>query len=278
MNTGRQFSRYYEVLIDDIRIKGSTIDFTAVRSLDTIPNTLELSITNLGDSKRTYLQEHKNQVVQLTAGYEDHYGVIYLGECRAGVSRYQRPDWVTDISSGDGERQLAESRINKSFLPGVSYETVVLEVANSLGDVGLGNLKKILKKGKLPGGGQSFPNGITVSGPSKKELKKLMISSGLEWSVQNRQLQVLEANKSLGDIAYRLTPDSGLIGSPVLDNLGNLECRALLNPDIVPGRQIELDSRYVKGRFRATRCVYTGNSVGGPWYVDIEGEKIIYDS
>jgi hypothetical protein len=273
MSGDLQFKRDYELIIGTTRITGLAIDFTVTRQLDPVPNSMALTIYNLNEDHMAALQSSKKPVAQLSAGYEANSGVIYLGECRSITSNHDGIDWVTSVESGDGEDDLAKSRVNKSFAPGVSYETVVLEVAKSMGAIGLGNLSKMLKKGKLPNGSGSFVKGTTVSGPSKKELKRLLLASGLEWSIQNRQFQVLEANKSLSSIAFVIAADTGMIGSPVVDNEGNIQLRCLLNPSIVPGRQLLVKAKRVNGMFRANQCTYTGSTTGG-WFVDVEAERI----
>jgi hypothetical protein len=269
------FDRRYELIVGDMLFTDLEIGFTAVRSLkDTSPNSLEMTITNVMENRRLSMSLSKLPTVQLSAGYKENMGVIFLGQAREITHSKQQTEWITSISSADGEDSMSKSRVNKSFAPGVSYETVVLEVAKSMGGIGLGNLQKLLKKGALPTKRKKFVKGVTVSGPSKKELRRLMLASGLEWSIQNSKFQVLEANKTLQTVAYVLSKDTGLLGSPVSDNKGNLEVTCHLNPQIVPGRQIEVRSKYVKGFYRCVRVEYRGSYPGGEWRNSIEATRI----
>jgi len=269
------FGRKYELIVDDMLFTDLDLGFTVVRTLkDTSPNSLELTITNVSEGRRLSMVLKKSPAVQLSAGYEENFGVIFLGEAREITPTKQNTEWIMSISSGDGEDSMAKSRVNKSFAPGVSYETVILEVAKSMGGIGLGNLEKLLKKGALPTKRKKFVKGVTVSGPSKKELRRLMLASGLEWSIQNKQFQVLEANKTLSSVAYVLSKDTGLVGSPVSDNRGNLEFICNMNPQIVPGRQVEISSKYVKGFYRCVRVEYRGTYPDGEWRNVVEATRI----
>jgi len=269
-----QFSRRFRVEVDRIAFDALDINFTAVRTLDKNPNTLELQIYNLNPDHRAYLSAVSNPIVQLSAGYDDNMGVIFLGDVREVSSAQDGgSDWVTTLSSGDGERATRFDRINKSFAAGTPIPTVISSIADEL-DLGLGNLNEATKKGSMIDAAFETQFGIVVSGSAKRQLTRLTRSAGLEWSVQNGELQVLEAGKTLGTTAVVLTPTTGLIGSPAINNEGVCEFTALLNPNIIPGRQIHIDSATIDSVFRVERVTFYGQSAGGAWYVEVEASEV----
>lgn len=273
------FNRYYRVQVDTIVIDKLDIGFKVTKTLTKEPNTLELVIMNLNPDHRKALSETKSPVVQLEAGYKDFHGVIFLGDVRNIDSVYEKPDWVTTISSGDGEKATQFDRINKSFTKGTSLTVVLKEVASSMSTIGIGNVAQMAVQGKLPGGAVAFPNGITVSGNSSREMSRLVRSAGLEWSIQDKKFQLLKAGETLLTKAYVLTPNTGLIGSPTVGydaktKKGTLQFKSLLIPDILPGRQIVVKSAQVTGRFRIEKCEYDGDTVGQSWYVNGEASKL----
>ena len=275
MNGYEQFGRDYELIVDTIKIKNLDIDFTISRSISETPNTIDsLTIFNLNEEHRESISSKEKPFVQLSAGYKGNIGVIFSGSARKAASQHTFPDWETSIEGGDGEKEIQKARVAKGFAAGTSYADVVLEVAKSMGDIGLGNLEKMVKKAKLHNGSKKFEKGVTVAGAARKELRRLLLAAGLEWSIQEGKFQVLEANKSLSTIAFVISPNTGLIGSPVVGNDGSISFKALLNPQIVPGRQIKMDSRFCKGYYRAESCVYTGKVDGNSWFVDVEGTVI----
>lgn len=269
------YDRFFELQVANIIIRELDIIFRAVRTLKKEPNTLELTIFNLNEEKRSQLQETKDPVVQLDAGYADKHGVVFLGDVREVNSIYQKPAWVTVLSSGDGEKATQFDRINKSFRKGTNLQNVISEISKAMPDIGPGNLLKLAASGKLPGGGSdNFINGITVSGNASREMDRIVRSAGLEWSIQDKKFQLLKAGGFLQTEAVVLTPDSGLIGSPTIGNDGILTFTALLISDIIPGKQLEIQSDLVDGRFRAERCEYLGDFAGNDWYVVGEAKEI----
>lgn len=269
------YDRFFELQVADIIIRDLDIIFRAVRTLKKEPNTLELTIFNLNEEKRSRLQETKDPVVQLDAGYADRHGVVFLGDVREVDSTYQKPDWVTVLSSGDGEKATQFDRINKSFRKGTNLQNVISEIGKVMSDIGPGNLLKLALSGKLPGGGSdSFINGITVSGNASREMDRLVRSAGLEWSIQDKKFQLLKAGGFLPTETVVLTPESGLIGSPTIGNDGVLTFTSLLISDIIPGKQLEIKSDLVDGRFRVERCEYVGDFAGDVWYVEGEAKEI----
>ena len=275
MKIGTQmWDRAYELILDDIVIKDLDISFNAIRNTETEPNTLDLEILNLSKNTRKKLEDKKKFLVQLKAGYKGSIGTVFLGQVREISSTHSSTEWVTTISSGDGEDAKAESRVNKSYGPGASVANVMQDVARSM-QVEQGNLTQNLARGRLVTSKMpTFVNGITVSGPAHKEFDRICKSAGLEWSIQENKLQILPANKALQTLAVVLTPNNGLIGSPTISSDGTLNALSLINSDIIPGKQLVIQSEHVNGRFRAEKCTYKGQTSGQDWYIEIEGKEL----
>lgn len=292
-----QFDRVVELQVDTIKIADLDSSFRVVKDLKKEPNTCEITIFNLNRQHREQLAQTEKPVVELSAGYRGReeqssaalvavdallgdnaaggsgVGLIFRGDVRDVSSTYDPPDWVTVLESGDGEDSTRFARINKSFAAGTSLETVLNSTAAAM-KVGIGNAAKKAASGKLLEAGNEFLNSMTVSGPAQKELDRMVKSAGLEWSIQDGVLQLLDPGKPLEDVSIILSPDKGLVGSPTIGNDGVIRMRSLLNSDIVPGRQIELDSKAVQGRFRAERCEYLGSKHEQDFYVDIEASEL----
>lgn len=291
-----QFDRVVEVQVDTIKIVDLHMAFNVVKTLKKDPNTCELTIFGLNPEHRDQLAQTEKPVVEIMAGYKGReekgsealaavdallgggagdtgVGLIFFGDVRDVDSVYEPPTWITSLESGDGEKASQFSRINKSFAKGTSLKTALTEAAKSM-KVGIGNALKKATEGKLLDAGGEFLNSLTLSGSSSRELDRLVKSAGLEWSVQDNVLQLLDPGLPLEDISVVLAPDKGLIGSPTIGNDGVIKMRALMNSDIIPGRQIELESVAVKGRFRAERCEYKGSNFDKDFYVDIEGKEL----
>lgn len=272
------FGRVFRLQVGDILIDSTAgavldIQFRVERNLKKEPNTIDLTIFNLNPDNRKALEEAKDVVVQLEAGYKERFGTLFLGDIREAYSSYQSPDWVTKIESGDGEKATVYDRINKSFRAGTPLPVVLKEIAKAMPDIGRGNLEELANGAVLPGGDTQFVNGVTVSGSATREFSRLVRSAGLEWSIQNKTFQLLEAGKTLEEEAVILTPTTGLIGSPTVSSDGVLSFTSLLNSDIIPGRQLKVQSSQIDGVFRVDKAIYEGATDGSPWYVSGEAKE-----
>jgi hypothetical protein len=321
----KQFDRDVRVKVDTLDVSALDVSFRVIKTLKKEPNTCELTIYNLGRDNREKLGQLKAPAVEIRAGYkgrkptdaidaavgsalsaldagaDEHAGIgtIYLGDLRDSHSNYEPPDWVTTIESGDGERASRFSRINKSFTAGTTLAVVMQQVSQSMG-VGIGNAAQMAAQGNLLDAGKAFLNSVTLSGPASKELDRITKSAGLEWSVQDGALQLLNPGSPIADTSIVLADDSGLVGSPQIGSDGVIKLRSLLNPGIVPGRQLEVTSKVLssqnvggsladsaasavgigggtpKGtaRFRAERVEYVGSNFDRDFYCDVEAREL----
>lgn len=276
------FGRSYELTVSMLGIQGFKIDssiqpaldiqFEVVRTLTREPNTAKITVINLSPINRANLEILEDALVELKAGYGNNSGVIFVGDCEVN-NRHEKPQWYSDFEADDGGKSVRLDRVNLSFAPGATLSTVIAQVASSM-RVGIGNTAIEALKGTLVDGGKEFLNGCVVSGQAVKQLNRLTRSSGLEWSIQNDQLQLLEKDKPLPQIAVVLNENTGLVGAPAQGNKGEVSMRSLLNKDLVPGIQIRLESANLTGNYRAEKCTYIGNTRGQEWYVDVEAKPI----
>ena len=271
------FGRSWELQVDTLLLKGEygkpslTISFEVERTLKRAPNNASVTIYNLSAEHRKRLQDLGDAVfVRLSVGYRGDNFQIFKGDLRDVRSTRQGPDWVTTITSGDGERAIQRRRTRRSFAPGAALEQVLKDVAGDL-QVGLGNLVKGVSGAALEGTGSTrFHSGTTVSGNSARELDRLLRSAGYEWSVQDGEIQVLPRGQALKGQAVAIAPRTGLIGSPEPGTKGATVCTVLLQAGLVPGARVQLESAYTSGLFRVERVTNKGETSGQVWYADLE--------
>lgn len=267
------FGRKIRVVVSTIEITELTMLFNVVKTLKPEPNRAELTIYNLNPSNRSKLEQMVQAPVQIEAGYQDGMSVLFLGDLRTAITVHQGPDYITKLSSGDGERAVKTARVNVSLKKGSAGADKVLEaVAKSLG-VGDGNLKQALAVIKAAGLADLFSEGTVIFGSAFREMTTICHSLGLTWSIQDGKLQILEKKKALEGQAIKINERTGLIGSPTVDNKGVLTCQTLLIPDVFPGRLMVLESERIQGQYRIESCQYTGDTRGQDWYIQIEGKR-----
>ena len=291
MESEKLFGRKYRIQIRDIRIEGSLrCVFKVAKHLKPDPNTVELKIYNLTEDHRKSLENiperpadksladlvsdlTANNMVRIEAGYEDGMSQIYLGEVRAAHSIQDGSDSITEVTSGDGEKDLQTRRVSIPVGPKASVDTVMGLIVKALG-CGEGNLSKVLGSIKLSGGAELFPKGGVIYGFAADELDALCKAAQLDWSIQDGKLLILDRGKALAGTALSLSSDTGLIGSPTVDSKGIVTAKTLLIPDLFPGRSVVFDAKSLKGGYRVEECSYSGDTHGSEWYIEIKCQLI----
>lgn len=267
------FQRAARLKVQDKILQGIDFEFRIDRSLKPTQNTADVTIYNLTEDNRKYLQQCTTGVrIELHAGYvsDPALPLLFLGELREIRTVRNGPDWQTEISSGDAD-EAKKRPVSFSLGPGASFEAAVKKLAGTMTNK-IGNLGATLRGAKFSDASKEFTEGMAVFGNGDEELRKLLRSGGLEHSWQNGELQVLPIGKSLNTVAVTLDESSGLIGSPELGEQGTVKFRSLLNAEISPGRVVHIVSRNLEGYFRTERAVYSGQIAGNDWFVDVEAK------
>lgn len=247
------------------------VTFNITKTLEKEPNKAEVQITNLADASRKRLQK-KFMPVVVQAGYAESIGTLFSGDSRIVEHTREGADWNTKLHCGDGERAYNYARVNESFGPNTTVETVLRTVAASL-SLNPGNLSDVLSQ---PGKVQVFKHGFVAFGPASQVLDKAARAAGLLWSVQQGALQFHFPGQPIQTRAFRLSAASGLLGSPERsapekkNHQTIVKCRSLLNHQLVPGYVVILDAEDVKGEFIMQKVTHTGDSHGSDWFSDLE--------
>lgn len=276
---GEYFNRAFALTIGTVRIASETIDgepnrppritFEVERTTKREPNTAKIAIFNLREDTRALIRT-KGIPTILEAGYAGQSSQIFSGALEYGSTTREGSDWIMRFESTDGGKQTRAGRMNISFKPGLNIGEVLRKSAEALG-VGLGNVLEKAQQGNVRGALQEFGNGIVLSGPATKQFDKIAKTLGYEWSIQDGQLQLLEANGAIDATRpVKLSATTGLIGTPQSGEDGKLDVRALLSPRLLPGRLVNIDALEIQGFFRIERVVFKGDTRGAPWFAELE--------
>lgn len=266
--------RTIELSVDTIKLTGHRIAFDVVKTKTPDPNQAEIMIYNLTDDQRKMLTDSKTPLVRLAAGYESE-GLtqLFVGKALHVLHEHRGAvDIVTTISTSDGGDEIAKSRINVSFGPATKIDTVLRAIVKALG-LKDGNVNTALAKLRASRMADIYLNGTVISGSCASELTHLCRSAGLEWSVQDGALQFADLNQAADQFAIRLTPETGLIGSPSISNKGVVSGQCFIANDLKPGRQMSIESRFVNGNYIVAKVRYRGDTEADDWLCDFEATK-----
>lgn len=281
------FRREWALRIGRVRISGQAegegdnprrhaldINFEVQKSVEREPNTAKIQVYNLSPHRRAQVRETEDLTVKLEAGYVGQTSVLFEGDVRTADSVPDGVDVIITLECEDGGTAYRATRVNRSFEAGTSVQTVLRAAAEAMG-VGDGNLREVSQTVELEGGGTMYPEGTVLSGRACDEVDRIARSCGLTWSVQNGVLQFRRGSQPLETTAIRLTPNTGLIGSPsrVTETQGQrhglVDAMALLIPGLYPARKVVLESREVEGQFQVHRVKHIGDSAGADWFAEL---------
>jgi hypothetical protein len=251
------------VVIRDLRMR-----FEVVKTLEAEPNSCKITINNLAEPTRTFL-EQKPVSVRLDVGYEDSpLQRLFIGDITWAPSYRARAGWETVIEAGDGQAKYKYARVSRSFRQGTRARDAIEELARAL---------DVTVPRNLPAGTErEFLAGAVLDGSAAKQMTRVLARAGLEWSIQDGQLQILEPTGVRAGEALLISSDTGMIGVPELSSPAEagkpptLSVRTLLEPDATPGARIVLQSRSLSGHFKVLRALGTGDTHGTEWETNIE--------
>ena len=269
----RLYPRVWKLVIGTLDLSKLRITFRVKSSLKPEPNTADVEVYNLSNDHRSQLEESATQIMRLSVGYNGLTHQIFLGEVRTCFTQVQGADRVTKFSSGDGEQAVLGSRIRVTYGTQVQIDVCMRDLAKALG-VGEGNLATVAAKLKSRGLASIYPRGAALEGNAWRELIIICRSCGLEATIQDGALLIVEQGQALAGVAVRLSPSTGLVGSPAFDNDGSVNAVARLIPELRPGVQVSLESLSGKGVYRVHSAEYTGDSHGDDWQVSMGMQKI----
>ena len=266
-NADPSFEKFPSRTVGDLNV-----EFDVDRTLEKEPSTLRATAYNLSEDTRKALEEPERALITLEVGYGEDLFQIFTGDLRNVRHRRQGPDLLTEIEAGDGEKGSA-NWARKWFPKNTKLDTVLKYLVGKAG-VGAGNIGEAVKTYERNGVPTVFKNGCHVQGYAVDELNEILRSRGVEFSIQNNQIQILPSGKPLEGVpVVKLSRTSGLIGSPTLDNEGTMSATTKMVPGVFPGSLVDVESEFVQGRFRVVRATYSGSIFGDSFDISIEGKQ-----
>jgi hypothetical protein len=262
----------------------ANIGFTVERNLDAEPSTASITIHNLSkDTQESLGATVDGWTVELVAGYgpsndagfnlaQSNTSVIFKGDVRTVRHRREPPVLMTEIEADDGG-VASKKFVTKHFGKNTTTAAVFrwLQEQSGLGAGNVGNITNINKPSGLP---DRLKNGMTIRGYVMDEISSLASGRGARISSQDGEITVLAPGEALaGATLTEMSPATGLIGYPYVDNEGVLTLNHRLLPNVFPGSPIKLDYEggFANANYVVERAVYSGSLYGDDFNIEIEG-------
>ena len=251
LSTGLLYGREYQFSVGGSAWTDLHIKARVLRSLGAHPNKFELQIWNLNEDERA-LCEERGADVRLLAGYVGQSATIFAGSLWDAVHERKDGDIITTVKAHDGDKGW-RNQLRKSWASGAPKAQVLRACAETLG-IAVDPDALDLVTGTYGG-----PR--VINGPAVIQINRIAESLGLLWSVQNGRLLMVPLDGSTLEAAVVLSAETGLVGNPASEprrkptkkhppQRGMVECVALCNPLLTPGRRVELRSPDVNGSYR----------------------------
>ena len=297
------FDRTAELIVgqsgkDGIAISDLRFSFKIEKRLTETLNNSTLSIYNLNPDSRALVATPNNAVI-LKAGYVGDVGAVtcFVGIVRRCLTVRDGQDWRTDLELDDGMIAYRDSKHSISFAPGTKGADVLRNVASRF-NLPVRQFPDIDNK--------IYPQGFAFVGRTREAMTSVCNYLGLEWSIQNQEIQVIKKGGSVKRTAIVLSSDTGMIGSPALeaktmsekaaadkgistndagvikrakeDEKGEVKERleiqgykvvSLLHPTIEPGHVVKLQAAGVDGWFKVEKLEHVGDTHGGDWKTEL---------
>lgn len=189
------------IVVEDLKIK-----FTVDKDITQETNKATVEIWNLKDDNQE-LCEQPDSVIIIEAGYKEDAGLkrVFAGYVIAAYTKSDGSNTITRIEGSDGQVPIRDTILSIGYAAGVNGRQIVNDIASQMG-LGI-NIASDVEF-------FDFASGFSYVGKGREALTKVCDASGLNWSIQNNQIQIIYNDGITGVFANVYDSDSGLLGSP----------------------------------------------------------------
>ena len=239
-------------------------------------NSTTIEIYNLSDDQIKLLESDYLEL-EFSVGYKSiGLHVLSVGNVTEFSTVKSGNDYVTQLRIGEGYTALNQQTLASVVSPGKTVADVLEEIRKQMPGVA---------RGAYTGTNLNNPIvfGWRLKGSPREMLMKLCEANNLEYHVAGGVLNVSEENGLLSKdrtLAPVISPTTGLIDLPFhTTDTGRkpkkdkrrrrgVQFKALLNTDIVPGKIVKLESKWITGYYRVNTARFSGDMRSNEWYVE----------
>ncbi|MEE9382840.1 MAG: hypothetical protein V3V08_05440 [Nannocystaceae bacterium] len=219
-----------------IDLTGLRIRFEVIKNQLTsrLQNACKVEVFNLSQSSREKIEERGTQI-ELRAGYGDKLRTLFSGQLRRAFSVHENVEWITTIYANEEWQAIQGSTVSQQWSAGTPARTVLDDLAKTFGEPADGF--RVQDIGDLP----SILRPLSLSGASSEAMNGLAETYGFTWGWVDGRLEIVGAEPEFSDSVVEISASTGMVGSPVVTDLG-IEVTTLLNPSLKVHRKIEIKS------------------------------------
>lgn len=263
--------------------------FSVRRAALHYPNQALVTIYNLNANTEKSIIEEGYRIV-IEAGYPSNYGQIFDGTVLMCTrTKQDGTDYILNILAIDGSQFINEGYCTYAYARGQTLRDVAQGIADKASNpIHLEYASPMLDKIRLS-------KGIAGHGSVKTTLADIARTINGTWYVDKGQLYIIgysdsKDNLPFGKTAVKLTPQTGLLGTPQQVGYG-VKARSLLNPQIEPYSLVNIPKQYILEQmvqigsfsdgatrqqlldkediYRVCSVTFSGDTRGNEWYSDI---------
>ena len=273
-----------------IILSGLRVSFSIVQSLAWSTNTATIKVWNLSQDHRNLIKDYGDEVT-LYANYSNTGDpkakaseVLFIGNTTAVSHIFDQPEIITVLECGDGEFYVNQSRVSLSYAAGTPARIIINAIASQMGI----DLKPLPDVDNL-----QYRQGFKSIGMGKDALTDVCNKLGLQWSVQNNELQVIPLNGVFKGPTIQVNEATGMQGIPqrftnrrldlyrsIYEPNTGYKVSVALNPLILPGSKIDLSSTHLnfRGPYRVENVRHDGDTYGPIWSSNLECTELLSGS
>lgn len=240
----KQYLRRVSLIVGDASGKGLDLSdmhivFTVWSATTQTPKHANIRVYNLSSETANRIKNEFTAVF-LQAGYDGSYGQIFSGtmiQKRRG--RENGTDTFIDIVAADNDSGYNWAVVNKTLAAGWTQTDYYKALIQTMAPYGV-------SAGYAPDFSPAqLPRGKVMYGMARDYMRELSGASGSHWTVESGKLHMVPVNGYLPGETVVLTSQSGMIGMPT-QTIDGIVVRCLLNPNIRPGRLIQIDNASIQ--------------------------------
>lgn len=281
-------------------LAGLRFSFSIEKQSTKAPNKCTLRVWNLAPETRGLVEAIGNVLI-LKAGYVQDTGAqtIFQGDVIRALTVREGPDWVTELEMQDGHKEFRDTKASVSYGRGATALQVLGDLSKRFG----------LPVRELPAdvAAKQYPNGFAFAGRLRDAMEKACDYLKLEWSIQNREIQIIKKGGVFQKRAVVLSPDTGMVESPMLESktmtekaaakegitanqpgvrvttqrnddgeikrvlqVNGYKVKSLLQPGLEPGGYVQIKSKSIDGKFfRIEELTHVGDTHGSEWHTNL---------